>query len=167
MVVFIIMEYWVFMNFFNKILRFLGRVFIAAMFIYLGISKLIDWQVAQQELVTALQGLYEGPQKYIWFEQFVGYAISWSSIILGIQIIFELVGATFILFGVKVKLGSGMLAIFLILSTLLHYRFWAISGPNTHIALSIFLRNMGVLGGLLVIIGSNSLKESSGITLQD
>jgi uncharacterized membrane protein YphA (DoxX/SURF4 family) len=63
------------------------------------------------------------------------------------NIIFQLVGATLLLLGLKAKWGAVILILFLIPTTFVFHNFWINPGE-----VNAFLKNIGLIGGLLMII---------------
>lgn len=63
-----------------------------------------------------------------------------------------LVGGLSVLLGFKTRIGAGLLVIFLVPVTMMMHNFWASIDPLTHqIERAMFLKNMTILGGALVI----------------
>jgi len=66
--------------------------------------------------------------------------------------IIALVGGLSVLFGFQTRLGAWLLVIFLIPVTVMMHNFWSLSDPMTlQIEKAMFLRNVTMLGGALVI----------------
>ena len=66
--------------------------------------------------------------------------------------IIALLGGLSVLFGFQTRVGACLLVIFLVPVTLMMHNFWAVSDPMTvQIETAMFLRNVAMLGGALVI----------------
>jgi len=66
--------------------------------------------------------------------------------------IIAFVGGLSVLFGFQTRLGAWLLVIFLIPVTVVMHNFWSLSDPMTlQIEKAMFLRNVTMLGGALVI----------------
>src|SRR5258708_975594 len=66
--------------------------------------------------------------------------------------IIALLGGLSILLGFQTRIGAGLLVIFLVPVTLMMHNFWSISDPmSLQIEKAIFLKNVTMLGGALVI----------------
>jgi len=66
--------------------------------------------------------------------------------------IIALVGGLSVLFGFQTRLGAWLLVIFLVPVTVMMHNFWSLSDPMTlQIEKAMFLRNVTMLGGALVI----------------
>ena len=80
-----------------------------------------------------------------------------ANILLAGTVIFQLLGAISLLLGYKVKIGSILLIVFLIPASLVFHN--PIADPSQ---INDFLKNIGLIGGLLMIIysgpGSLSMK---------
>ena len=70
-----------------------------------------------------------------------------ANILLIFTIAFQLLGGFSLLFGYKVKIGSILLILFLIPATLVFHN--PIANPDE---LNNFLKNLGLIGGLLMVI---------------
>lgn len=70
-----------------------------------------------------------------------------ASVLLIFTIAFQLLGGLSLLFGYKVKIGSTLLILFLIPATLVFHN--PIANPDE---LNSFLKNIGLIGGLLMTI---------------
>ena len=81
-------------------------------------------------------------------------------VLLAFTIAFQLLGGLSLLFGYKVKIGSTLLILFLIPATLVFHN--PIGNPDE---LNSFLKNIGLIGGLLMTIyagaGALSIDDST------
>ncbi len=81
-------------------------------------------------------------------------------VLLGFTIAFQLLGGFSLLLGYKVKIGSTLLILFLIPATLVFHN--PIGNPDE---LNSFLKNIGLIGGLLMVIyagaGALSIDDST------
>ena len=80
-------------------------------------------------------------------EMMAGQGLPIASILLIFTIAFQLLGGFSLLLGYKVKIGSTLLILFLIPATLVFHN--PISNPDE---LNNFLKNIGLIGGLLMTI---------------
>lgn len=110
---------------------FFGRLLISLIFILGGIGKIVDFRGASD----ALRSL----------------GVSGAEIYIFIGLLMELVGGILILLGLYTRLGVYILMIFLFPTTLLFHGFWNYSGVDMALQLSIFLRNLAIYGGLLML----------------
>ena len=77
-------------------------------------------------------------------EMMAGQGLPIPDLLLIFTIIFQILGGLSLLFGYKVKIGSILLILFLIPATLVFHN------PTTDI--NGFLKNIGLIGGLLMVI---------------
>jgi putative oxidoreductase len=109
----------------------IGRILIAAIFVVAGIGKLTD---------TAGTAAYMSS---------VGVPQATTlAIIAGIA---EVTGGLAIAFGFLGRLASLGLILFLIPTTLLFHNFWALEGAEAQMQMINFLKNLAVMGGLLLL----------------
>ncbi|AFZ46600.1 DoxX family protein [Cyanobacterium stanieri PCC 7202] len=74
-----------------------------------------------------------------------------ANILLLFTVVFQLLGGISLLLGYKVKIGSVLLILFLIPATLVFHN--PIADPNE---INNFLKNIGLIGGLLMVIYAGS-----------
>ncbi|MCH9616978.1 MAG: hypothetical protein SP4CHLAM5_05650 [Chlamydiia bacterium] len=140
--------------------RVLGRIFLSTIFILFAVASIMDWDVAYTDLDTAIVNwqMHEGNP------EFIGSALdeltSHVNIILVVGIFLELIGGLLIFFGFKPKLGAAFLAIFLFFSTLLYFPFWFYEGEQLNLNLVLFLKNVSIFGGVLLLFsGKGSSRQ--------
>ena len=110
----------------------LARAAIAAIFIVSGASKLADVAGTASHMATA------GIPYAETLAMFVGTA--------------EILGAVSLIFGALTRAGALGLLIFLIPTTLIFHNFWAFEGAEQRTQLINFLKNLGLAGGLGLLI---------------
>jgi putative oxidoreductase len=110
----------------------LGRIAIAAIFLVSGTAKLVD--VAGTAAHMSAVGIpFPEP-----LAMFAGVA--------------EILGALSLMFGALTRVGAIGLILFLIPTTLLFHNFWALEGDEQRLQLVQFLKNLGLIGGLIFLI---------------
>jgi putative oxidoreductase len=72
-------------------------------------------------------------------------------IVTWVVVAFEIVGAMMLIAGWRTRLVAWGLAAFVIVATLLAHRFWAVDPAQYANQLNHFLKNLAVLGGLLLV----------------
>jgi putative oxidoreductase len=70
---------------------------------------------------------------------------------LAAAILFELFGGLSVLAGYKARFGSLALIVFLIPTTLIFHNFWAYQGMEQQMQMINFLKNLSIMGGLLLV----------------
>ena len=110
----------------------LGRCAIAAIFLVSGSAKLVDVAGAAAHM-SAVGIPY--PET---LAMFVG--------------VVEILGALSLAFGALTRIGALGLILFMIPTTLLFHNFWAFEGDEQRMQLVNFLKNLGITGGLLLLI---------------
>jgi putative oxidoreductase len=85
-----------------------------------------------------------------------------TPLLLLVATLFELLGGLSVLLGAKEKIGAGLLVLFLIPTTIFMHQFWFVEGTARELQLVHFLKNLAILGGLLMIIlqGTEKPKHS-------
>ena len=111
----------------DNYLSLLARIFISALFLWSGTNKIIN-PVATQENMSA-------------------HGMPFTLVFLVGAIALEILGGLSVLLGIKTRWGAAMLIIFLIPATLIFH-----TDFSTEIEQAMFLKNLGILGGLLMLI---------------
>jgi len=138
----------------------IGRMCLSLIFILAAINKLLHWQGAEQSLVDGICDVmnYSDPQGGIYL--FLERLLPWAPVLLPIGFAFELLGGLFLFFGIKVRFGALLLALFLIPITFLFHHFWFLAGPDRELQMTMFLKNLGIFGGLLVLLAYGKKKPA-------
>ena len=111
----------------DNYLSLLARIFIFALFIWSGTNKILN-PVATQVNMSA-------------------HGMPFTSVFLLGAIALEILGGLSVLLGIKTRWGAAMLIIFLIPATLIFH-----TDFSTEIEQAMFLKNLAMLGGLLMLI---------------
>jgi uncharacterized membrane protein YphA (DoxX/SURF4 family) len=109
----------------------LGRVLLALIFLASGIIKASDSARAAESMTAK--------------------GIPMASLLLWIAIACELLGALSLVLGFRARAGAGLLLLFLIPTTLVFHNFWSLTGGERTLQLLQFLKNAGIMGGLLLV----------------
>ena len=149
------------MNALQILIAFLGRVCISAIFILAAVSKFFNWAGTQQMLTTSLNDLMtlQGGSEII--RGLVERALPWAPSLLIIGVIVELLGGLLVFLGIKVRFGAFILILFLIPTTLIVHGFWSLPVEEKSINMVLFMKNMSILGGLLVVLAMGRGKAVS------
>ena len=64
----------------------------------------------------------------------------------------ELIGGLLILLAVKEKLGAFLLLVVLFFTTIVFHPFWFLEGDLREMQIAMFLKNLAIAGGLLLVL---------------
>jgi putative oxidoreductase len=110
----------------------IGRVLIAAMFVYAGYGKI---------------GGFDGTAGYI-----ASKGLPLPQLLAAATIVFEIVAGLMLAVGWKTRWAAFALAAFTIAATLLFHNFWGYPADQFRTQQLFFLKNMAIVGGLLMIV---------------
>lgn len=120
------------MNNLNPALIVSARVLLALMFVMSGFSKL-----------TAIAGT-------------TGYIASKGLPLPGVLAVasglLELLGGLALTLGFKARIAAGALAVFTLLASLLFHNFWSLPAEQVMVNQLMFLKNLAVIGGMLLVV---------------
>lgn len=109
----------------------LGRVMMAALFIFFGFSKLMA--------VGGIAGTMKGlglPQPELF-----GYAVG----------VFEIIGGVMVAIGFRARLAALALCVFTAVTIVIAHNFWDLSGAQYLAQRTQALKNLAIMGGLLIL----------------
>jgi putative oxidoreductase len=109
----------------------LARILISAIFVYSGISQLMHFDATTHVLAAA--------------------GIPLATVAAAIATLIDLGGSAMIIIGWKTKLAAAILFIYLIPVTIMFHNFWAAPPQMHEMQLLNFLKNLGIMGGLLIL----------------
>ncbi|MDX2096921.1 MAG: DoxX family protein [Leptolyngbyaceae cyanobacterium bins.59] len=125
----------------QRFIPLIARAFLAAIFIKSGTDKLLDPAATQQYMASA--------------------GLPLTGLLLAGAIVAELVGAVSVILGWKARWGAIALIVFLVPTTLIFH-----TDFSQRMQLIQFLKNLGLIGGLLMVVaygsGPLSLDERLG-----
>lgn len=121
----------------QRILSIIGRVALSAIFLLSAYGKITNWHGTEQYMVGKM------PPALVPF-------------LLAISFVLELGGALLLLSGFKPRIGAVMLIIFLLPVTLIMHNFWAADPASKQMQTMNFIKNMAIVGGLLLFAVSPS-----------
>jgi putative oxidoreductase len=113
-----------------------GRLLLSVIFILSGASKIMGWNQ------TA--------------EMMAGEGMVAVTFFLAASIAVELIGGLCLLLGCGTRLGATALFLFLIPVTVIFHDFWAYQGREQQEQMIHFLKNLAIMGGLLVVVGAGA-----------
>ena len=119
------------MNKFQSALNLVGRIAIAALFLPAGISKLLG---------------VEGAAAY-----FASLGLPALTILVWGVIAIEVFGGLALILGFHTRFVAFGLALFTLGASIIGHPFWAAPQDAVFIAQLLFMKNMAILGGLLVL----------------
>ena len=130
----------------------LARLFLSGIFLASGINKIIYWKEMEKRLLTVFGDWQTHTVASEALQSFFGAAVVWAPLLLMIATFLEVLGALLLLFGIREKLGAVLLALVLIPTTILMQHFWFAEGAVRELQISLFLRDLAILGGLFIVI---------------
>jgi putative oxidoreductase len=80
------------------------------------------------------------------------HGVPWPDLLVPVSGVIALVGGLSVLLGFRTRFGAVLLVIFLVPVTVMMHNFWTATDPLTHhIERAMFLKNLTMIGGALVI----------------
>ena len=122
----------------------IGRVLLAAMFVLAGIDKITG---------------FEGTAGYI-----ASVGLPFAELLTVLTIAVEIGAGLALIVGFQARIAALLLAGFTLAASVLFHNFWAMPAEQAYIQQLMFMKNLSVAGGLLMIValGGGALGISKG-----
>lgn len=116
----------------HSIILNVGRVLLSSLFILGGINKIINFGATAESMTQV--------------------GLPFASLLLPLVIVLELGGGLVVALGKKgVFPVATALALFTLATNLVFHDFWAVTGREAELQLSLFFKNVAIAGGLLFV----------------
>ena len=128
----------------------LSRILLSLVFIFTGYIKVFGWGPADKPI----QNMDMWKQRVAGLKiPGTGDSLTNPDLLAQIAAYGELVGGILLFLGILSRLTAFGLFVFVILASILGHNFWAMTDPQMAFGnIQQFLKNMGLVGGLLVIV---------------
>lgn len=129
------------MSKFNDILDLIGRLLISVIFVFEAYDSFAYYRATKVEMIS--------------------YGITWhTEFWLILSLFFLVIGGIFLLIGYRAKMAAFFLLLYWVPLTFIVYSFWNDPQPIRRMNSVIFMKNIGICGGLLLIIVNGSGRYS-------
>jgi putative oxidoreductase len=120
----------------NNALNLIGRLLIAALFLPAGLAKLSG---------------FEGTVGYI-----TSVGLPLPTVAAAVALAVEVLGSVALIVGFKTRIAAAVLAVFTLVASIFFHAFWAAAPDQAFVQQLLFFKNIGVIGGLLVLASSGA-----------
>jgi putative oxidoreductase len=138
----------------------IGRMCLSLIFILSGVNKIFNWDSSEQFFMNALLDGLSQAYQWDWAQHVINIILPWTSYFFIASVVAEILGGLLVFFSIQLRLGAILLILVLISTTLIFHSFWLLQGEQRDLQQIIFLQNVSIFGGLLVIMGSLKKKEA-------
>lgn len=111
-------------------------------------------------ILMAIIFVVSGFFKVAGYSQIVGYAAAKGmplpAVAIACAAAVEILGGIAILAGFKVRIASWILFLYLIPTTFFFHNFWAVQGMERQDNMAHFMKNIAIMGGLLLLAASGA-----------
>lgn len=129
------------MNNFSKLSYPLARAFLGALFFISGIYKIIGFSYVAGWMAST--------------------GVPMASALLAVTIVIEIGGGLMLITGWKAKYAALVVGLFLIPVTFVFHAFWSADAASYQNQLTQFLKNLAILGGMLLVFGHEFNRETA------
>ena len=134
----------------------LGRIALSLVFICAATNQILNWDLMQQSFDASVSHWIVYPGLPDQIQKIFNFLLSYSSLMMMLGTIFTGLGGLLVLLGIKVRLGAILLILVLIPTTVIMHAFWMFDGSQREMQMEMFLKNISILGGLLILASCNS-----------
>lgn len=120
----------------NQFGPLVGRILLSLIFLISGFGKI---------------GGFAGTAGYM-----ASKGLPMAEVLLAITIVIEIGASLMIISGFKARLGATALFLWMIPVTLVFHNFWAMPAAEQQIQQIMFMKNLGLMGGMLLIMAFGS-----------
>lgn len=120
----------------NNAINLMGRLLLAALFLPAGLSKLTG---------------FEGTVGYI-----TSVGLPMPAVAAAAALVVEILGSIALIVGFQTRIAAAVLAVFTLVASVFFHAFWAAAPEQAFVQQLLFFKNIGVIGGLLVLVSSGA-----------
>jgi len=120
----------------NNALNLMGRLLLAALFLPAGLSKLSG---------------FEGTVAYIG-----SVGLPFASVAAAAAVAVEILGSVALIVGFQTRIAAAVLAVFTLVASVFFHAFRAAAPEQAFMQQLLFFKNVGVMGGLLLLVSSGA-----------
>lgn len=140
----------------------LARFFISAIFLASAVKNVLNWGETEQTLMNTLADWQGYSAFWDQAQDLFTFLTPWAPLLLVIGTILSLAGGLLLLLGIKEKLAATLLFLFMIPATILYHSFWFYDGPARDLQSIMFLKNLAILGSLILVMLHGAQARSGG-----
>ena len=133
-----------------------ARFLISLIFLSAAVNKILHWHETERSLMSTLCEWQSNIGFLDSLQDCFAKMIPITPVLLIIATLLEFLGGLSVLLGIKEKLGAALLILFLVPTTIIMHQFWFIEGSMREMQMIHFLKNMAIIGGLLMVILQNN-----------
>lgn len=140
------------MRIFRACFTVLARFFISLIFLSGAINTILHWHETDGMLLNVLSEWQASVGFSDLLQESFGVIIPFTPLLLILATLFSFFGGLSILLGIKEKIGATLLVLFLVPVTIIMHQFWFVEGPLREVQMIHFLKNLAILGGVILIL---------------
>jgi len=122
--------------FMNNALHLIGRILLALLFLPAGLAKLSG---------------FEGTVSYI-----ASAGLPVPAVAAAAALALEILGSLGLIVGFQTRIVAAVLAVFTLVASIFFHAFWSAAPDQAFVQQLLFFKNIGVIGGLLVLVSSGA-----------
>lgn len=143
------------MQIFKILFSIIGRMFLSAIFIIAALNKFLNWAGTREGYLDILGKWHMGTDSAV-LERLFDFMARHVDFLLATATGLELIGGVLVLVGIFSRIGALCLIAFLIPVTIVFHPFWILESPERDVQLVMFMKNLAILGGVMLVAAFGS-----------
>ena len=122
------------MELFQNLMVLIARICLSSFFLWAGVTKVWNWKGTVEYMKS--KGM--------------------PSSVLPAAVILQLVGGLSVFLGFQARIGAVLLIVFVIPAAVKMHNFWKVTGPERTTQKTLFMKDVAILGGLLLLLATGA-----------
>ena len=131
---------------------YLGRLVLSIFFIWTSLYKLFWWFDVESQMTADICNWHLFTSKIAWLENATESLLPLVPLLHSIAIILAFSGAAMLVLSWHVRVGASLLLVYTFFDTIFTHYFWMLDGVGKQIELTLFMQNISIFGGLLLVL---------------
>jgi putative oxidoreductase len=133
-------------------IAYLGRVLISILFLSTAANEITDWQSVEQFFLLQANKWITLYADQGGISHIISEYHAFLPFVLVAAVALKVFGSFFFIFNFFVRFGAFCLLIFLVPTTIIMHDFWHLQGIDRSFEMAMFLKNLSIIGGLMVVL---------------
>lgn len=150
------------MKFNHFLWPYIGRFMLAAFFIWMALYKAFYWLDVESQMIADVCNWHLLTSKVSWLENIAESLLPLVPLLHGAAVALLLCGSLMLILSWHVRLGAVLLFVYTLFDTAFTHYFWMLEGIGRQMELTMFMQNISILGGLVLILAAKKEEKKVG-----
>lgn len=149
----------------HRVLAIVARLFLSLGFLLTAADTIMGWKGAEKELMQVVSDWQTYTIDSPWLQSLFSMMAVWAPLLLMFNLFLEVLGGILLVLGWHEKIGAFLLVLVQLPQLILVQHFWFTESSIFDLRLDFFLKDLAILGGLLVVLLRGTKEMASPIHL--